>query len=135
MSKNILVVDDHLTSRKIFKKYLMKSGIPVDSIFLAENGVEALEIAGKVDIGLFLTDWRMPKMDGLNFIINLKKINKYVKSPIIVITSQDDDVNKIMKDLSKGSYSVEYLRKPIEIDLFQDKIDKYLGDLKWAKYW
>lgn len=83
----VLVVDDDtihlLILRKIFEKYN-------DSVVVAHNGVEALEVLEKDDkFNLILTDIMMPFMDGLELLVNLKKNDRTKRIPIIGFTAGD----------------------------------------------
>lgn len=83
----VLVVDDDslhlLILRKIFEKYN-------DSVVLAHNGVEALEVLEKDNkFNIILTDIMMPFMDGMELLVNLKKNENTRKIPIIGFTAGD----------------------------------------------
>lgn len=83
----VLVVDDDslhlLILRKIFEKYN-------DSVVVAHNGVEALEVLDKDNrFNIILTDIMMPFMDGLELLVNLKNNDKTKKIPIIGFTAGD----------------------------------------------
>lgn len=83
----VLVVDDDtihlLILRKIFEKYN-------DSVVVAHNGVEALEVLHKDDhFNIILTDIMMPYMDGLELLVNLKSNEKTKRIPIIGFTAGD----------------------------------------------
>ncbi len=83
----VLVVDDDtihlLILRKIFEKYN-------DSVVVAHNGVEALEVLHKDDhFNIILTDIMMPYMDGLELLMNLKNNDKTKRIPIIGFTAGD----------------------------------------------
>ncbi|MGL5149834.1 MAG: response regulator [Clostridium sp.] len=72
MSKNILVVDDDKDIRELVEVYLRAEEF---NVTLAENGVEALDLIEKNDFDLVILDVMMPKMDGLETLINIRKMN------------------------------------------------------------
>lgn len=68
----LLIVDDSKTQRLILKKALLK--INSDWIVLqAENGLEGLKILQDSKIDVIISDWNMPKMNGEDFFIQVKK--------------------------------------------------------------
>ncbi|WP_256623510.1 histidine kinase N-terminal 7TM domain-containing protein [Methanolobus chelungpuianus] len=63
--RRVLVVDDNITSRSILERLLRSAGIKVD---LAGNGAEALCMADEHDYDLFIVDYDMPLMNGLDLV-------------------------------------------------------------------
>ena len=68
---SILLVDDEKNERKGIEKLIQKNGYPLE-IFQAENGIEALKIFKNRKIDILLTDIKMPFMDGIELIRNVK---------------------------------------------------------------
>lgn len=67
MGKNVLLVDDSSTMRKIIDRSLRLAGIEFDTIFEAADGLEALEILESEVVDIVLSDINMPNMDGISF--------------------------------------------------------------------
>ena len=118
---NVLVVDDDLSTRQLLNKMISKEGLCVK---LAENGKDALSKIKQTNFELIILDLVMPVMDGFEFLKNIKKIRKYSKIPIIVVTSKDlskDDYDMLKGDVirivQKGSYKsdeiLQYVNKVI----------------------
>lgn len=84
--KQILVVDDSKTTREIEKSILELDHYNVD---LAEDGIDALDKLKKQYYHLIITDVKMPRMDGITFIENLRRQDKYKSTPVIVVSSED----------------------------------------------
>lgn len=83
----VLVVDDDSLHLLILRKMFEKGN---DSVVLAHNGVEALEVLEKDNrFNIILTDIMMPFMDGVELLVNLKKSDKTNKIPIIGFTAGD----------------------------------------------
>ncbi len=91
----VLVVDDEEYIREILTDLLTKEGLNVES---CGNGAEALEVIESKPIDLILLDIKMPIMDGINLINNLKE--KGFNIPIVIITgwAEDEKVKKILKE-------------------------------------
>lgn len=85
MSKVALVVDDSMLIRYSVCRHLESRGFSVES---ASNGSEALEVMTKKKADLIVTDMRMPKMAGDEFISVLKNKKETSRIPIIVVTSK-----------------------------------------------
>lgn len=87
----ILVVEDDQIQRKQIARALMSSGYPVA---VAATGEEAIEILADEDIAIVLTDRRMPGMDGLKLLEQVRE--KYPKMPVALITAypgEDEDTD------------------------------------------
>lgn len=87
-----MVVDDSKTVRNYHGSMLKAMGI---DILEAENGMEALEKSLSANVDLYLVDVNMPIMDGYSFIQDLRKQEKYKTVPIIMITTQAKEEDKI----------------------------------------
>jgi len=92
--KQILVVDDSLSTREIEKSILELDGYNVE---LAVDGIDALEKMRNQYFHLILTDIKMPRMDGLTLIENVRRQEKFSDTPIVIVSSEIND-NKSLKD-------------------------------------
>lgn len=89
---SIMVVDDSKTVRSYHGSILNEFGYKV---LEAENGMEALEKSLDGDVRLYLVDVNMPVMDGYSFVSEIRKQPKYALTPIIMITTQAQEDDKI----------------------------------------
>jgi len=105
---NVLVADDSMLTRKIVVKYLEPLGF---SPFQAANGGEVVAMlnSGKLIPDLILMDWNMPVLDGFQVLQLLQKDNRYKGIPVIMLTSESDDLNRT-KALGAGAKG--YITKP-----------------------
>ena len=108
MSKSALIVDDNATTRALSRRVLKNLGFTVTE---AENGEHGLELARKQTFGLVLSDIRMPKLDGLQMIEELRKLDTYQTVPILVVTT--DDRPKTMEQGRKAGAN-GWLVKPFQ---------------------
>jgi two-component system chemotaxis response regulator CheY len=86
----------------------------------AENGMEALEKSLGAEVDLYLVDVNMPVMDGYSFIKELRKQENHKTVPVIMITTQAKDEDKI------NAYKVGanlFETKPIRPEQLQAYID------------
>jgi len=108
--------------RRIIKNSLQKIGF--NELIEAENGVDALDKIEGEDVGLILSDWNMPEMNGKQLVESLKSNDKYKDIPIIMITTRGmkEDVITAVK-LGVAGYVV----KPFTPDILKGKIQKALA--------
>lgn len=121
MSKNVMVVDDSFTTRKMLSFLLKGEGFNVVS---AENGIDALEKLPFSNIDIIITDLNMPQMDGLELVNSLKKNPDYKEIPVIMLTTESEDSDK-QKGFEAGASS--YLIKPVPQDVLIKEVKKFLG--------
>jgi len=120
MNKEILVVDDCKTTRKLLTYIIKEKGY---NVVLAENGIEALEKLSQNTIGLIVTDLNMPQMDGLELAENVRKDSAYESIPIIMVTTEAGENNKgKADDIGVNTYFV----KPVTTDELLEEVEKYL---------
>lgn len=86
-NKSVLVVDDDGDLRYILSLRLVSAGYMV---YGAANGLEALEQIEKHSIDAVLTDYRMPKMDGFEFLSVCRM--KWPGTPVVVFSAEQNDL-------------------------------------------
>jgi two-component system, chemotaxis family, sensor kinase CheA len=90
--KNILIVDDSITTRTLEKNILEAAGYNVQ---LAFNGMEALNTIRTGDCpDLVISDVVMPRMDGFELTKRIKGESRTAKIPVILVTSLDSPTDK-----------------------------------------
>lgn len=117
----VLVVDDSPTMRRIIKNTLDRIGF-TQSIE-AENGKQAIEMLGNNPVELLLTDWNMPVMNGLELVGEVRKMDKFKKLPILMITTRgmkEDVVQAVHAGVNN------YVVKPFTPEILEEKIGKVL---------
>jgi ABC-type nitrate/sulfonate/bicarbonate transport system substrate-binding protein len=122
----IVVADDSGTMRIMFKQILNKAGY--ENIVMAVNGEDGLEKVKAEKPDLVISDWNMPKMDGLEFLQALRKIDEFKDLPFIMATAQADKGQQITIMEAGGSghvpkpFDEEQIKKGIE-KAFSGEID------------
>lgn len=102
MSQYIAVIDDSPTIRVSVEFAIKSFGLPV---LQAENGVDALEkikalMDGGDELALCICDINMPQMDGITFIKEYRKIDRF--TPIVVLTTESEE-SKIQEGKQAGA--------------------------------
>ena len=104
----ILVVEDEKDLNRVITKHLKKNNYSVDSCF---DGEQALDYVLYGEYDLIITDIMMPKVDGYQFIKQLR--NKKNTTPVIMLTAKDSLDDKV---LGLDSGADDYIVKPFEFD-------------------
>lgn len=118
--KNILLVDDSFTARKIIGFMLKERGY---KIIEANNGIDALEKMARFPIDLVITDLNMPKMDGLELVSSLKNDLTFKDIPIIIISLESENQER---DRGMKLGASAYFKKPVSKSELIKKIDSLL---------
>ncbi len=119
---HVLVVDDDDDSRETAVDYLKALGFEL--VTEVQDGREAL-IALEEDstIGLILSDWDMPTVDGLTLLKRVRANAKWSHIPFIIMSSprstEPEKIGAAIEDLVD-----DYIVKPFRIDTLEAKIDK-----------
>jgi len=91
----------------------------------AADGIEGLDQCIRAMPDLVLLDWRMPTMDGMDFIYRLKE-QTAGQMPKVLFCSMESDPARIAEALAAGAD--DYVMKPFDGDILQSKIDE-LGQI------
>ena len=120
--KNILIVDDEPDFRIILDRILEKVGY---TVMTATNGEEAFQLFTKNRFDLVVTDIRMPKVDGIQLMQQLRDENPWI--PIIAISGYETETEINSKIDTKKIY---FLRKPFMIKDIEEVINNALNRMK-----
>ncbi len=104
--ETILIVDDEKNYLTILSAVLEDEGFEV---LTSLGGREALEVHKTSDLDLIVTDMKMPAMDGIELLENIKSVDPDL--PIIMMTAHGT-VDKAVEAMQKGAYS--YILKPFD---------------------
>ncbi len=107
-SERILIVDDEDGMRRLLSRVLTREGYETSAV---GSGAEALRLVASERFDLVVTDIKMPEMDGLQLLAELKEYEPSL--PIIVITAYGTIENAVQA-LRSGAY--DYIAKPFEND-------------------
>ncbi|RDY29344.1 DNA-binding response regulator [Romboutsia weinsteinii] len=102
---SILVVEDEIEIAKAIEAYLLNQGYKV---FIANNGLEGLDILEKEEIHLAIVDIMMPKMDGIEFTMKVRLEHEF---PVIMLSAKSEEIDKIT-GLNIGAD--DYVSKPFK---------------------
>ena len=120
-SKKILAVDDSISIRKSISFILGQENYDVTE---AEDGADGLKKAMSDKFGLIITDINMPNMDGIEFIKELRNTSEYKFTPIIVLTTENQD-SKMQEGRAAGATG--WIVKPFSSEKLIAVVKKILG--------
>jgi DNA-binding NtrC family response regulator len=114
--KRVLIVDDEQSARSGMRKLLEQDGYAVLS---CANGREALAALDESPVDAIVSDLRMPEMDGIAFLREVKAKNEHL--PVIIVTAFGD-VGSAVAAMRDGAE--DYLTKPIDFEAMKFAIER-----------
>ncbi len=118
----ILVVDDTPMNLTVVKGLLRQTKVQIDT---ADSGSECLDLVEKNHYDIIFLDHRMPNMDGIETLAEMKEMptNKNVETPVISLTA--NAVSGAREQYIAAGFQ-DYLTKPIDSDRLEQVMIKYL---------
>lgn len=117
---SLLVVDDKESNRDLLSRRLDRQGFRVE---VAENGLQALQMARHRSYDLILLDIIMPEMDGYQVLATLKADETLRHIPVIMISALDE-IDSVVRCIEMGAE--DYLQKPFNQVILKAKISASL---------
>ena len=108
MPYRVLVIDDETAIREAIRMTLEYEGYRIDE---ARSGQEGLDKASKVPYDAILLDIKMPVLDGIEVLENLKE--QRISSPVVMVSGHGD-VHTAVECTKRGAY--DFLEKPLNRD-------------------
>ena len=124
----LLIADDEDYTREGLIESIPWQEYGIDEIMQAVNGTEALKIAGWFRPDIVLTDIRMPQMDGIEFATRLAQENPDSR---IIFMSGYMEIEYLKSAIRLAA--VDYIEKPIDLDVVQKAIRKAVEDISSRK--
>jgi len=123
----ILFVDDESDILHSLNRFLRREEYRK---FFVDNAVEALELLAKTPVDLVVSDLRMPGMNGLELI---KEVKRLYPGTLRMIVSGSQDIEQIIESVNKGEI-FRFIPKPVEPESFKnilnDALDYYCMKLE-----
>ena len=118
MTKRILTIDDSKTIRDMLRLTLLDAGFEV---FQAVDGQDGVDVLGKQQVDLVITDINMPKMDGYGVIRHMRGKAEHKSTPILVLTTESE-LEK--RNLAREAGATGWMVKPFDPDQLVATINK-----------
>lgn len=119
---NILIVDDQTGIRILLSEVFSGEGYTVNQ---APNGKAALELIGKEKPDLVLLDMKIPGMDGLEILANIRKVDRDLN--VIMMTAYGE--LELMKEASDLGVLMHFT-KPFDIDELRAGVNSILRPIQ-----
>jgi len=124
MAKRILVVDDDADVCALLKSALLLKGYEV---LTACDGFAASTMAMKYLPDLIILDVMMPKMSGFQVCQNLRRMPRFVETPIVFLTAKDTPGDEAWGLKMGGSH---YVTKPFDLHELTAIVERILANVK-----
>ncbi|WP_295052686.1 chemotaxis response regulator CheY [Sulfuricurvum sp.] len=119
----LLVVDDSSTMRRIIKNTLSRLGY--EDVLEGEDGVQGWAVLNEnPDMGMLITDWNMPEMNGLELVKKVRADARFADLPIIMVTTEGGKA-EVITALKAGVNN--YIVKPFTPQVLKEKLSAVLG--------
>lgn len=112
-----LVVDDSRALRRILGGMLRQFGFEVVEAANGREGLEQLARGPVPDVAL--VDWNMPVMNGLEFIQEVRRQERFRNLPLMMVTTETE-TERVQAALAAGAN--EYVMKPFDQAVIADKL-------------
>jgi DNA-binding NtrC family response regulator len=122
VSERILVIDDELFVRELLLEFLSTEGYEVS---LADSGEKAVKLMQIQPADLILVDLKMPGIDGIE---TLKQIKKIAPDSLAIIMTGYPTIESSIEALRQGAY--DYVVKPFKLNDLKSAIEKALREHK-----
>ncbi|MEE4265311.1 MAG: response regulator [Desulfobacteraceae bacterium] len=112
---NVLLVDDEVEFVETFSERLSLRDLEISKAFNGEEALQVLE--AKTDIEIVILDVKMPGMDGIETLTEIKKRYPLVE---VIMLSGHADVESAIEGMKQGAF--DYLMKPCDMDQIITKV-------------
>jgi two-component system, chemotaxis family, chemotaxis protein CheY len=123
MSLNVLIIDDSAVMRSIVRRALTMSGVPVDQVREAANGLEGLQVLDGFTADLAFVDINMPVMNGEEFIDRVRQQPERDGLALVVVSTESSE-SRIESLEARG---VHFLHKPFSPERLRDAVLQITG--------
>jgi len=124
----ILIADDDKATRVLLRRVMEREGYKVVA---AETGAEAVELCQSVAVDLMLLDFLMPHLDGVEACAQIRTLDRYKATPVLMITSLDDEAS-IHRALVCGAS--DYITKPILLPVLRQRVRHLLASRRAERF-
>jgi diguanylate cyclase (GGDEF)-like protein len=114
----ILVVDDDPDSRDLVESAVRSLGY---ECVLASDGLEALEMHTRKQADVIISDWKMPRMDGLELCRSIRMEDPACSYTHFIFVTGNDDKSHFVEGMRAGAD--DYIAKPIDVDELEARLE------------
>lgn len=124
MALNVMIVDDSSVMRKILERSLRQASLSeIGEVIEASDGGEAMEKLAENRVQVIFSDIDMPKVNGLDFLRNLKS-SPHKDLPVVMVSTEGAE-KTVMEAISLGAKG--FIRKPFTPTQMEAVLAKITG--------
>jgi two-component system chemotaxis response regulator CheY len=112
-----MVIDDSRAIRAILSGMLGELGCEVSTAVNGKDGLTQAKDGGNWSV--FLVDWNMPEMTGLEFVQEMRKDPRFAAVPLMMVTTETE-ISQVARALDAGAN--EYVMKPFTKEMIEEKL-------------
>jgi CheY-like chemotaxis protein len=121
MTRSILLIDDDADVRVMLRDFLEEAGFVVHTAREGQHALQVLERINPPD--LILLDYKMPVMDGRQFLSMKKRIPKLQTIPVVILSAAT-------REWSGAHLEVEeVLTKPVDLEVLLNAVNRICAEL------
>ena len=117
--RSILLVDDDADTRRTLREFLTGEGFLVHT---ARDGQHALNVLERILPDLILLDYRMPVMDGKQFLSVMRRTPKIQTIPVVILSAATREWSGANLEV------VDVMTKPVDLDLLLSTVGRILAE-------
>ncbi len=117
MSLNILIVDDSAMMRAMIKRVTALCDVPIDHIYEAANGAEAITILENHDVQALFTDINMPVMTGTELLRTIARDDRWKDLLRVIISTDGSEARR--NEVAELNVRL-YVEKPFRPEVMRD---------------
>ncbi len=123
--ETILIVDDEKNYRMVLSAFLSGEGY---EMLTADSAQGALEVVDSVDLDLVLTDMKMPVMDGIELLKQIKEKNPHL--PVVMMTAYGT-VERAVEAMQLGAFN--FIQKPFQNETLKQMVHNAISTYRVLK--
>ena len=120
----VMIADDQQTSRLLIRAALTEIGIT--NVSMAKDGEEAFQMLARAPVHLVISDYHMPKMNGVELLRAVRAHAATQRSAFFLLTAAED---KEFLQLATSLKVNNYLKKPVSVPELQARRSRRSSDL------
>ena len=117
MSLNILIVDDSAMMRAMIKRVTALCDVPIDHVYEAANGAEAMAILESQDVQALFTDINMPVMNGTELLRAIARDDRWKNLLRVIISTDGSEARR--HEVAELNVRL-YVEKPFRPEVMRD---------------
>lgn len=118
----ILVADDSSVMRKIVIRTLRQAGFGTLDILEAADGLELVDMVGKENFDLIMSDWNMPNMTGIEALRAVRANGSTITFGFVTSESSD-----LMRTEAESAGAAFFVTKPFTADAFEQALGAFVS--------